>query len=81
MLYSVPNVLFSLPKQSFKSNSSKCSGIKLRDHFSSLKDTFETSNEKIHEQNLEFLSKEIFKFANGLSPSIMNGTYCISKYF
>ena len=43
------------------------------DHVSSFENIPEISNEKtIHQQNLEFLAKEIYKFVNGLLPPIMS---------
>ena len=36
-----------------------------------------TKEKTIHQNNLECLAEEIFKFLNGLSPPIMNGAFMI----
>ena len=53
------------------------------DHVSSFQDILEMTKEKtIHQNNLESLAKEIYKFLNGLSPSIMHDAFMIrnNKY-
>ena len=48
------------------------------DHVSTFQDILEiTKEKKIHQNNLECLAKEIYKFLNDLSPSIMNGGFMI----
>ena len=48
------------------------------DHVSTFQDILEITKEKtIHQNNLECLAKEIFKFFNGLSLAIMNGAFMI----
>ena len=48
------------------------------DHVSTFQDILEITKEKtIHQNNLECLAKEIYKFLNGLSPPIMNGVFMI----
>ena len=50
----------------------------LNDHVSTFQDILEITKEKtIHQNNLECLAKEIFKFFNGLSLAIMNGAFMI----
>ena len=47
-------------------------------HVSTFQDILEITKEKsIHQNNLECLAKEIFKFFNGLSLAIMNGAFMI----
>ena len=47
-------------------------------HVSTFQDILEIINEKtIHQNNLECIGKEIYKFLNGLSPPIMNGAFMI----
>ena len=44
-----------------------------KDHASSFENILEISNEKtIYQQNLEFLAKEVYKFVNGLLPSVVS---------
>ena len=53
------------------------------DHVSTFQDILEITKEKtIHQNNLESLAKEIYKFLNGLSPPIMNDAFMIrnNKY-
>ena len=53
------------------------------DHVSSFQNILEITKEKtIHQNNLESLAKEIYKFLNGLSPPIMNDAFMIrnNKY-
>ena len=53
------------------------------DHVSSFQDILEMTKEKtIHQNNLESLAKEIYKFLNGLPPLIMNDAFMIrnNKY-
>ena len=46
------------------------------DHVSTFQDILEITKEKtIHQNNLECLAKEIYKFLNGLSPPIMNSAF------
>ena len=55
----------------------------LNDHVSTFQDILEITKKKtIHQNNLESLAKEIYKFLNSLSPSIMNGAFMIrnNKY-
>ena len=48
------------------------------DHVSTFQVILEITKEKtIHQNNLECLAKEIYKFLNGLSPPIMNGAFMI----
>ena len=48
------------------------------DHVSTCQDILEITKEKtIHQNNLECLAKEIYKFLNGLSLPIMNGAFMI----
>ena len=50
----------------------------LNDHVSTFQDILEITKEKtIHQNNLECLAKEIYKFLNGLSPPIINGAFMI----
>ena len=50
----------------------------LNDHVSTFQDILEITKKKtIHQNNLESLAKEIYKFLNGLSPPIMNGAFMI----
>ena len=53
------------------------------DHVSSFQDILEMTKEKtIHQNNLEGLAKEIYKFLNGLLPPIMHDAFMIrnNKY-
>ena len=53
------------------------------EHVSSFQGILEMTKEKtIHQNNLESLAKEIYKFLNGLSPPIMNDAFMIrnNKY-
>ena len=51
------------------------------DHVSTFLDILEITKEKtIHQNNLECLAKEIYKFVNGLSPPTMNGAFMIRNY-
>ena len=53
------------------------------DYVSSFQDILERTKKKtIHQNNLENLAKEIYKFLNGLSPSIMHDAFMIrnNKY-
>ena len=55
----------------------------LNDHVSTFQDILEITKEKtIHQNNLESLAKEIYKFLNGLSLPIMNGAFVMrnNKY-
>ena len=48
------------------------------DHVSTFQDIFEITKEKtIHQNNLECLATEIYKFLNGFSLPIMNGAFMI----
>ena len=50
------------------------------DHVSTFQDILEIAKEKtIHQNNLQCLAKEIYKFLNGLSPPIMNGAFIRNK--
>ena len=51
-------------------------------HVSTFQDILEITKEKtIHQNNLECLAKEIYKFLNGLSPPIMNGAFMINSNY
>ena len=61
----------------------ECALRLIHDHVSSFQDILEMTKEKtIHQNNLESLAKEIYKFLNGLSPPIMNDAFMIrnNKY-
>ena len=48
------------------------------DHVSTFQNILEITKEKtIHQNDLESLAKEIYKFLNGLSPPILNGAFMI----
>ena len=50
------------------------------DHISTFQDILEIIKEKtIHQNNLECLAKEIYKFLNGLSLPIMNSAFMIKN--
>ena len=52
--------------------------LTLNDHVSTFQDILELTREKtIHQNNLESLAIEIYKFLNGLSPPIMNDALMI----
>ena len=51
-----------------------------KDHVSSFQDILEMTKEKtVHSNNLESIAKEIYKFLNGLSPSIMHDVSMITN--
>ena len=55
----------------------------LNDHVSTFQDILEiTKEETLHQNNLESVAKEIYKFLNGLAPPITNCTFMIrnNKY-